>query len=250
VRTATELARALDAALWAEAVAGFGLDPWQADVLRTDARGVLMNCSRQTGKSTVAALLALHDALYVPGTLALLLSPSLRQSSELFKKVADFYGALADPVPADAESALRIELANGSRIVSLPGKEATVRGYSGVDLLIVDEAARVVDDLYCAVRPMLAVSGGRLVALSTPFGKRGWWFKEWSEGGDGWKRVKVTAEQCPRISDEFLAEERRALGDWWYRQEYLCEFMDAQASAFTWEMIESTRGEEVQLWDL
>jgi hypothetical protein len=245
-----DLARALDPAVWAEAVAGFGLDPWQADVLRTDSKGVLMNCCRQSGKSTVAALLALHEALYVPGTLALLLSPSLRQSSELFKKVADFYGALAEPVPADAESALRIELRNGSRVVSLPGKETTVRGYSGVDLLVIDEAARVVDDLYCAVRPMLAVSGGRLVTLSTPFGKRGWWFREWSEGGDGWKRVKFTAEDCPRITDEFLAEERKHLGEWWFRQEYLCEFMDAESAAFTYEMIQSATLEEVELWQL
>src|SRR5207244_4416310 len=118
---------------------------------------------------------------------------------------------------------LRLELANGSRIVSLPGDEATVRGFSGVALLVIDEAARVNDALYYSVRPMLAVSQGRLVSLSTPFGKRGWFHDEWFGEGD-WERVKITAEECPRIPATFLAEERRALGERWYKQEYLCSF--------------------------
>ena len=118
---AVDLACALDPALWAERVSGFKLDPWQKRALRSHARQALWNCARQSGKSTVAALLALHRAIYKPGSLTLLLSPSLRQSAELFRKVAQFYSALGyEAPPADAESALRLELANGSRIVSLP----------------------------------------------------------------------------------------------------------------------------------
>jgi hypothetical protein len=94
-----------------------------------------------------------------------------------------WYRALEDKAAAvKDESALRLELRNGSRIVSLPGDETTVRGYSGVRLLVVDEAARVPDDLYFSIRPMLAVSGGRLVCLSTPFGKRGFFYEAWTEG--------------------------------------------------------------------
>ena len=247
---ATDLALTLDAATWAEQAASFELDDWQAEVLRSDAGRVLLNCCRQSGKSTVAALLALHLALYRPGSLALLLSPSLRQSSELFRKVAQFYQRVAEPVPSEAESALRIELANGSRVVSLPGQEQTVRGFSGVDLLVIDEAARVPDDLYFSVRPMLAVSGGRLVGLSTPFGKRGFFWREWSEGGEGWLRVKVTAEQCPRITPEFLAEERAHLGPYWHEQEYECIFQESQTSAFTIDMLRAATLEEVATWEL
>jgi len=112
-----------------------------------------------------------------------MLSPSLRQSGELFRKALSVYRTLGRPVPSEAESALRLELDTGSRIISLPGTENTIRGYSGVRLLLVDEASRVEDDLYRAIRPMLAVSGGRLVAPSTPWGKRGFWFREWTEGG-------------------------------------------------------------------
>lgn len=233
---ALDLARGLDPALIMQA-SGLAPDAWQGDLLRSAAKRMLLLCSRQSGKSTTTAALALHTAIYRPGTLVLLLSPSLRQSAELFRKVSDFYRGFAGDAPADAETVLRLELANGSRIVSLPGQEQTIRGYSGVGLLVVDEAARVTDSLYYSVRPMLAVSGGRLVAMSTPFGKRGWFFHEWEEGGDGWQRVKVTAEQCPRISAAFLEEERQSLGDWWFKQEYLCQFVETSDQLFGYDEV-------------
>lgn len=175
----------------------------------------------------------------------LLLSPSLRQSQELFKKVKQFYHA-SPSVPIANESALQLELVNGSRIVALPGKEETIRGYSGVRLLIIDEASRVDDGLYYSVRPMLAVSGGRMVALTTPFGKRGFFFDAWEKGGAEWERIKVTAHQCPRISPQFLEEERAALGDWWYSQEFLCEFRDTTDQVFSYEVVMAAMDDAVQ----
>jgi len=246
---AADLALALDPFRLAER-AGIAPDPWQAELLRSDDRETLLLCSRQSGKSTVTALLALHAALYQPGALVLLLAPALRQSQELYRKLKDAHTVLgAEACPIAEESALRLELTNGARIVCLPGKEATIRGYSGVALLVVDEAARVPDALYQAVRPMLAVSGGRLVLLSTPFGSRGFFHHEWTEGGACWRRVKITAEDCPRIPPAWLAEERAAIGDWWYRQEYLCEFVDAQDAAFRFEDIQAALDPEVTpLW--
>ncbi len=240
-----DLAMALDPVRMARAV-GLEPDPWQAGVLRGQAQRLLLLCSRQAGKSTTAALLALHTAIYTPGTLVLLLSPSLRQSSELFRRVLSFYRQLEGAPECEAESTLRLELANGSRVVSLPGNEQTIRGFSGVSLLVIDEAARVPDDLYYAVRPMLAVSRGRLVAMTTPFGKRGFFFREWTEGGEAWKRIRVVAEECPRINAEFLAEERRALGDWWYRQEYQCEFVETQDQVFGYDLVMRAISSEVE----
>ncbi|MGC1590781.1 MAG: hypothetical protein WA770_11755 [Pseudolabrys sp.] len=80
----------------------------------------------------------------------------------------------------------------------LPGSETTVGGYSAADLIVIDEAARVKDSLLQAVRPMLATSQGRLVALTTPAGKRGWFYEAWI-GDSPWYRVKVPASMCPRI---------------------------------------------------
>jgi hypothetical protein len=225
--------------------AGVGAaDPWQAELLQSTASRILMLCSRQSGKSTLAACLAFSEALQ-RSSLVLLLSPSLRQSQELFRKILDLSRRLNTTVPIDQESALRLELTNGSRIISLPGTEQRIRGFSGVGLLIIDEASRVADELYFSVRPMLAVSGGRLVALSTPFGKRGWFHHEWTEG-DGWHKVKITAEQCPRISPEFLAEERRALGPMWYCQEYECAFVDTLDQVFSYEAVMGALSGEVQ----
>ncbi len=231
---ADDLLLALDPVRLAEA-AGIAPDDWQRDVLRSSASKFLLNVTRQGGKSTISAVLAVHDAVYRPGALVLLLAPSSRQSSELFKKVMYVYGAVGRPVPATMESALQLTLANGSRIVALPGKEETIRGFSGVTRLIVDEAARVPDELYYAIRPMLAVSGGGLIALSTPFGKRGFFHREWTEGGPTWERVEIPATACPRISPTFLAEERRSLGDWWYRQEYCCSFEETSDQVFSYE---------------
>jgi hypothetical protein len=166
-----------------------------------------------------------------------MLSPSERQSGEIFKKMLGFYTQLGKPERERYATVLRLELENGRRWISLPGTEGTIRGYSGVNLLIIDEASRVKDDLYYSVRPMLAVSGGDLVALSTPFGKRGFFYDEWEKGGAEWQRIRLTAYDCPRISQEFLEEERKALGDWWFRQEYLCEFVERADSLFSHESI-------------
>ena len=92
---------------------------------------------------------------------------------------------------------------------------------------------------------MLAVSHGRLVALSTPFGKRGWFFDEWEKGA-GWERVKITAAQCPRIGAAFLAEERLALGQRWYSQEYFCSFEDAIDAVFLQADIQAAIRGDVQ----
>jgi hypothetical protein len=226
--------------------AGMQPDPWQEKILRAPSRRMMFLCSRQAGKSQTAAALALRDALLRPGALVLLLSPTLRQSGELFKaKVKRLYAALGRPVPATQETALQLELANGSRVISLPGDEETIRGYSGVTTLIVDEAARVPDALYYSVRPMLAVSKGRLVCLSTPFGKRGWFFDVW-HGQEKWSRVKVTADQCPRIPQEFLDEERVALGEHWFTQEYFCEFRDTVDSVFLYDDVMAACADELQ----
>lgn len=234
-----------DRAQFAAAVGIPNLDPWQHRLLRSDAPRVLLNCSRQSGKSTMSGVIALHRALHVAGSLVLILAPAERQAKELFSKIAASYRTLGHVIPAESYRKLGMELSNGSRIEALPGTEKTVRGFSGVDLLIVDEAARVADELYYAVRPMLAVSGGRLLLLSTPFGKRGAFYEEWT-GLGSWERYTVTAAECPRIPPAFLAEEREALGEWWYAQEYECRFMEAVDSVFTSELIQAALSDEVE----
>ena len=226
-------------------LAGLNPDPWQAELLRNAPARLLCLNSRQTGKSTFGAALALNTALLKPTSLTLLLSPTQRQSGELFRKTMALYRSLGKPVSPIQETVLSLELANGSRIIALPGNEEGIRGYSGVALVIIDEAARARDELHTAVRPMLATSGGRLVGLSTPFGKRGWFFDAW-QGAGNWHRVTIRADECPRIPSDFLQEERGAMGPRWYAQEYECDFADAIDSVFSYQDIHGALSGDVQ----
>jgi len=225
--------------------AGMDPDPWQREAMTSEATRSLILATRQGGKSSVAACRSVWEAICRPPALVVMLSPSLRQSSELFRKALDAWRPFERLAPATAETTLRLELENGSRIVSLPSSEGTIRGYSGVRLLVVDEAARVSDELYYAVRPMLAVSEGSLIAMSTPFGKRGWFHDAWELGGESWSRVKVTALECPRIKPEFLEQERASMPARVFAQEYLCDFADAEDSVFSYEEIMAALSDDI-----
>src|SRR5260370_29120844 len=120
--------------------------PWQLQLLEGNYARLLLNCCRQAGKSTVVALLALVEAVFVPFTKVLLVSRSQRQSNELFRIITGFYERLGEPLPK-RQTAEELVLCNHSRIVSLPFREEAIRGYSHVDLLVIDEAARVPDEV-------------------------------------------------------------------------------------------------------
>jgi len=243
-----DLAYSLDPVLWCREVLGFSPDPWQADLLRSRSRKIILNCSRQSGKSTTCAALGLHESIYRRPSFGLVIAPSQDQSSELMMKFDEFRGAVE--LPSDylsTDTKLAVRFANGNRFVARPGSEKTARSFSAVTLLLEDEAARVLDDLYNAVRPMLAVSNGRHILMSTPFGKRGHFHKIWSEERDLWEAYEIPAEQCPRISPEFLEGERRS--NPWFEQEYHCHFMEAMGQVFsdaTIEMMFDT--DEKPLW--
>ncbi len=223
------------------------LDRWQRDVLTTDARQVVMNCSRQLGKSSCVALLATWTALTTAGALILLVAPAVRQASELYRKCRDALGRLGPDAPRTRqESALSLEFANRSRILVIPAAEATVRGFSAVTLLCIDEASRVPDPLYFALRPMLAVSQGRIVLLSTPNGASRFFWAAFTSDEPDWLRVQVTAADCPRIPRAWLAAERARIGHHWYAQEFCGEFVDAQGALYRSSDIEAAISDELE----
>ena len=203
-----------------------------------------MNCARQSGKSTIASILALHRCVFVPGSLVLLVSPSLRQSGELLRIVNGYLVQLPGVTRVE-ENKTSIQLSNGSRCVSLPGTEQTIRGYGGTNLIVLDEAARVDDALITGLIPMLATSGGKILALSTPWGRRGWWYRAWSEGGEDYFRYEVPATECSRISKDFLDSARRSLGEWAYQQEFCCQFSETRDSVFSYDLIQSCLSDDI-----
>jgi phage FluMu gp28-like protein len=146
-----------------------------------------------------------------------------------------------------------LEFANGSQIEALPGSPNTVQGFSA-DLIIIDEAGIIVDELYTVMRPSLAVTGGELVMASKAYQARGAFYKEWTEG-EGWYREEVRADdplECPRITAEFLEEERKHMMTHEFEREYLCRFDDAgSGSVFgpKWMFERATNNDIPPLWD-
>jgi hypothetical protein len=240
------------------AAAGVTPDPWQAEVIGSDHRQILLCCSRQAGKSLITAALAMFTALTRPRSKTLVVSVAERQAFELLKAGQDLYRNTGRPVAPLKENSEELRLANGSWIGAVPGKSQTIRGISALDLLAVDEAAFVPDELIMSVLPMLAVKNGQLVALSSPFGKRGWFYEAWKSCEEAqragqpepWQRYSVNAVQCGRLSEEFLERMRRTMGEYWFRQEFMCEFLDATTQLFGTAHIEAALDPSVEQWEL
>ena len=238
LKAKTELRARVDPSVFARYYLKFNPDIWQTDFLQSRSRRIILNCSRQSGKSTTAAILALWEAIYKVNSVVVIDSPSLRQSQELMRKFFEFFRQVDKTLRIEEDTKLSVTLANGSRVLALPGSEKTIRGISAVTLFIEDEAALVPDELYMAIRPMLAVSNGRLVLMSTPHGKRSHFFEVWENRQKwGWESFEIPASQCSRISEEFLKEERE--GNFWYPQEYQCQFMEAEGSMFSSDLFKS-----------
>lgn len=219
------------------ATGGFLPDEWQSTVLETDAKKVAINCSRQSGKTTVVSAKALRTCLYEqPGETVCLLAPSLRQSTEAMRAVAKMYHTLSgeNVEPILAESALRLEFQNKSRIIALPGSgDATIRGINAV-LICADESARISSELIHAARPFLASKkDGRLITLSTPWFARGWWYETWINTDPAWLKIKADAYSCSRIDKKWLESERAEVGEAVFKSEYLCEFAAESDAVFS-----------------
>jgi hypothetical protein len=216
---------------------GIALDPWQREALTTTVHDILLLVTRQGGKGEVAALLALDKVLNDPGSTVVVISRADRQAKRLLRRIKKRYRSLGEVPAALTDSQYALELRNGSEILALPGSEETIRGIEAVDLLVIDEAALVPDELFAAIFPMLASTDGRCVAMSSARGKRGWFWREWTSSDLEWLRVKITWEHIPRFKPEWIVRTRRRLGEWMFRQEFGCEFLDTDDQLYATELV-------------
>lgn len=225
---AADFSAALDPAVLFRQAFGFEALPWQCGYLREDRPTVVLK-GRQVGASLSAAALAIHTVRYWSDVNAVIVSPSLKQSTEICTRARSGLRRLGLTLAQDSTSTLR--LANGSRILSLPGTARSVRGWTAA-LLILDEAAFIEHETFVAARALVA-TGGRLVVQSTPADEWGD-FHELVTGDDpDWARFTVRSDEVPTISPDFLAAERRAMSPDAYAREFECEFGKAGASLFT-----------------
>jgi hypothetical protein len=228
---------------------GLAADERQCAVLRSRSKRGILNCSRQWGKSTVSAAMALYRAYTAPKSLVLVASPSERQSAEWMRKAGDMLARMGIARRGDGDNAVSLMLPNESRIIGLPGTEATSRGFSAASLVLIDEASRVHDAMAMSLLPTLAIGDGDLWLMSTPNGKRGFFYDMWEHGGEEWMRVSVPATECGRIGKTFLEQQRRVMGDAWFQQEYMCCFVDGTAGVFDRDVVERAIDEDEEpLW--
>jgi hypothetical protein len=229
---------------WAERVAGFPLDPWQRQVLRSEDQRLAILVCRQGGKSTAVALKGAD--IVRRGGLAVV-APSLRQSSLLFRKMHRILAAAGEAFRRETQT--EIETVRDGMAICLPGdRPDMLRGLSlrwhGPSLLIVDEASRVREALWSTVSPMLAAAPhARQALLSTPAGAVGEFWRTMTGGEEGWRRITVTADDCPRIPAEFLTRERLRLGPALYEQEYFGAFIAAPDSVFSADVLAAMFGD-------
>lgn len=224
---------------------GFHPDPKQLQVLEnsTGTNRIILNCSRQWGKSLVVAARAVRLMTVLhPGAVVLVVSKTLAQTGETIRKMDRFFSALDIPTrrSGDGKTMTRVLLPaefKGSRVIGLAANDDKVRSYSA-HMVILDEAARVPDDVWFAIEPTLATTNGELIAASTPEGKRGMFWEAWHNGGPAWLRIHATVEECPRVSRDFIDNQRRTHGEKFFRKEYLCEFVESGAYLLGRDQIE------------
>ncbi|MDW8073969.1 MAG: terminase family protein [Nitrososphaerota archaeon] len=226
---------------------GIRLYKWQRRWLDDDARFRVLLKSRGVGGSFTVALEALVESLLKPGSLTLLVSYSQRQSLELFRKLRTMLSALEGAslswagevyrsVAVSAETKTQVELGNGSRIISLPNNPDAIRGYRS-DSVYVDEAGMFRNDfeVKSAVAPSIVGRSGRLSLVSTPKGRRGWFYEAWSSGA--FSRHTAHYTEAPHITAGELEGLRKALTELEWLQEMETEFLDEANAVFPYELI-------------
>jgi phage terminase large subunit-like protein len=232
-------------------LAGIEPEAWQRQVLRSQAKAKILLCGRRTGKSTVAAVMALHKALTTPGFDVIFVAPSLDQAQIPYLMAISMYRYLERPVPAISERRTGLELSNGSELRAMAAVDRTKRGFSA-DLLVVDEASRIEEPAYYGgLLPSITRSQGYVMLMSTPWLNEGFFAETWHSADDEWERTFLTSEESEFFQKhpDRLAMVKSKVPDWYYRQEYLCEFLEDEFSIFRAEDVDraARRGEDLDV---
>lgn len=236
-RYSKQLKKFLEPEFFAEKLLDFKPYEYQLKILRDQKDRVIVKSGRQIGKTTITSIKALHYAFTNAEKTVLVIAPTQRQSSNLFNKIRDFaqkHALLRKSIVRHTQT--MIEFTNKSRIYALPsGYDGSgIRGYTA-DLMIIDEAAFIPEEVFPAILPMLATTKGQLVLLSTPFGRRGFFYDCWKD--KKYSKHDYPSSVSPLISDSFLKDQKAKLTDIEYRTEYLAEFVDEAGSYFPMSLI-------------
>lgn len=272
-----ELLCALSPSYYLQSI-GYKLFDWQKAVLEDPAKRICINGARQSGKSTIMSGVCCHYAKFHPKSLSVIIAPTKQQSQEDIFKIRDFMQHDRDyPELTKTGGDGEIIIENGSRILVLTASDKAARGFSAPGIVLFDEASRIDDSVLKAVIPMLTgCKDSKLYEISTPFGKKGFFFNHFMGPSTKWSRylvrggfdATVGADGLPcvvptqfkpdtgrykyYISPRHLDQQEQTgvletihYDTRNYNQEYGCEFVSADDQAFSQDLIDSLFGTSI-----
>ncbi len=235
-----------DPVLFAELLLEFKPFPYQAKLLRDESPRIVACMGRQTGKTTIIAIKAIHHAYTNPNSTVLITSPSLRQSMIMFDRILKFIQS--NPILSRSitrKTRTIIQLTNGSQIIALPASGFLLRGYTA-NLIIADEAAFMPEELITQVIfPMLSTTQGKAIFLSTPWGRNHFFYRAFMNPNYSVHHIK--SSECPLIKPSFLEEMRENMTEQAYKMEYEAEFVEDANSFFPQDLIRGCIDPSIEL---
>jgi phage FluMu gp28-like protein len=221
------------------------LFPYQQAWMRDQSRFKIGLWARQTGKDFTCAAEAVVDAVLHPATQWLIIACAERQAMESLQKVKEW----ADQFGVETEGNLsQVRFENGSRIIALPARPASIRGYSA-NLILTEFAFH--DDpeaVWRAAFPIITNPGAgrekKVRIISTPNGQANLFHRLWS--GSAYSKHFVNIHEAIAQGLPLNAEELQSgLGDaeaW--QQEYECQFIDSSSVLLPYELLRSAQSAE------
>jgi len=228
---------------------GHSLDAWQTNYLEMapECSRIAIAASRQSGKSTVTALFVAWCLMFIPNFTCVVASRSLRQASYYLDKVREIVLMIIPRSSMPQLNRLSMELPNGSTIISIPCAQPDAgRGFSP-HLILLDEAAFAPEALFTAITPSVAATHGAIHMISSPNGRAGRFFDAFEgKSRDVWTSQRVRWTDCPRITQDQMDIEKIAMGDLYWRQEFMAEFVQPMGAFFGHSALLSLEEEEAE----
>ena len=239
MNTVREAAYRVNPALWMQVVLGITPHDWQKTfLLAPRGASIAVLTARQVGKTTAAAVGMAHSAVFMPGSLSVIACPSQNQSAEALRKVRDMVIKAGATLTSD--NVYRLELANGSRVMALPGTQELIRGLTVDAWIVADEAAQLDPAIMAALHPMRTQRPhARFAMLSTAWSRTDPFWSVWDNDDPSWMRIRATVDVEPTlIAPDVLDRERRQLSQDEFKREYLGIPAGSQVSPFTHDLYE------------
>ena len=234
--------------------------PYQKRWLEDGARFKIGLWARQTGKDFTCAGEAVLDCFSHPQRTWLIVACGERQARESLEKAKEWALLLESEMERKTrarsclrtESATHIRFQNGSRILALPARPATVRGYSGniilTEFAFHDDPEAIWRALYPTVTNPLRGGDKKLRIISTPNGQANFFHNLWLDSKP-FSRHRVTLHEARAAGLPIDLDQLKAgiLNREAWAQEYECQFIDRSTVLLPYNLIEQCESAEAAM---